>query len=120
MNLPQAALFMTFYENLKSYLYPDGNVTMIGYFGCAGFSASLAAGFTTPLDVIKTRLQTQNEESPIYKNKEFHVNQNEKGKPRYKNILETAKLIYVEDRYMGFYRGIIPRMMFFLPGSAVS
>ncbi|CAG9325765.1 unnamed protein product [Blepharisma stoltei] len=120
MNWPNAALFMTFYENLKSHFFSDGKVTMLGYFSCAGISSALAAGLTTPLDVIKTRLQTQNEESPLYKNKGFGMDKKDKRKLRYKSIYDTAKLIYLEDGALGFVKGIVPRMLFFLPGAAVS
>ena len=69
MNIPQAALFMTLYENFKSYYYSDGNVTMSGYFSCAGIAGAISSGITTPLDVVKTRLQTQTEESNFVENK---------------------------------------------------
>lgn len=58
MNLPVSALFMTLYENIKSQVFPSGNVSLLGYFSCAGVSASMTAGLTTPIDVIKTRIQT--------------------------------------------------------------
>mmetsp|Transcript_18903 Transcript_18903/g.18907 ORF Transcript_18903/g.18907 Transcript_18903/m.18907 type:complete len:241 (+) Transcript_18903:177-899(+) len=119
MNMPQAVLFMTFYENFKSQLYPDGNVSMYGFFTCAGVSAALAAGLTTPLDVIKTRLQTQRETCPSCGTK-FMQSQGNLSKPRYGNIQNAISLIYLEDGLRGFLRGMVPRMMFFLPGAAVS
>ena len=56
MNIPNAGLFMTLYENMKSLYFKNDNISLYGYLACAGLSSSIAAGMTTPLDVIKTRL----------------------------------------------------------------
>jgi solute carrier family 25 iron transporter 28/37 len=134
MNIPQAALFMTIYENLKSYLFPDGNVGIMGYFACAGIAGGLSAGITTPMDVVKTRLQTQTEESNIFskldhskikftgcKKPECKVNDTEACRePRYCSVKKTVRLILEEDGALAFYRGVLPRMLLFLPGAAVS
>lgn len=129
MNVPQAALFMTFYENFKSYLFKDGNVTMLGYFGCAGLAGAISSGLTTPMDVIKTRLQTQTEQSSVLYNDSLQkysrcvkpeCDENGCRKPRYCTIRGTIELIIKQDGYSAFFRGIIPRMMFVLPGAAVS
>lgn len=115
--MPQAMLFMTFYENLKSQIFGTSNITTTGYFCCAGISAALAAGLTTPMDVIKTRLQTQRETCPIYNKK---LQSYDMKNPRYASVKNAISLIYLEDGIYGFIRGMAPRMMFVLPGAAVS
>lgn len=123
MNIPQSALFMTFYENLKSILYPDGKVTMSGYFYCAGLAGSISAGLTTPFDVIKTRLQTQHEESKVLRNDGIW-NKGPKDKDgvgnRYVGVRSTFEYIWKNEGAAGFFRGLAPRMMIFLPGAAIS
>lgn len=132
MNIPQAALFMTIYENLKSHIFHDGNVSIFGYFTCAGFAGAFSAGITTPMDVIKTRMQTQNEKSLLFdhtngflkysgcQKPECQEEQKTCVKPRYCTIRGTVKVILEENGWSAFYRGFIPRMMFVLPGAAVS
>jgi solute carrier family 25 iron transporter 28/37 len=117
MNVPQSALFMTFYENLKSFLFPDGKVSMAGYFTCAGIAGSVSAGLTTPFDVIKTRLQTQHEESKLVMKEKTVETQ---GQAKYLGIRSTFKHIWQTEGLKGFYRGLVPRMMIFLPGAAIS
>lgn len=118
MNIPGSALFVTFNENMKSLIFGDKPISLTGYFICAGFSGSLSAFCTTPLDVVKTRLQTQNEKLVIAKlNKDSTVSYN---KIPYNSIRETFLQIFREDGIRGLWRGAIPRMMFFLPGAAVS
>jgi len=141
MNVPQAALFMTFYENLKSFIFPEGEVSMKGYFSCAGVSAGLSAVICNPLDMVKTRLQTQSEQGywmtgcekkakcPNNKCTDLECCGDKKyckksskncKKPRYCSVKGTVKVIYEEEGFKGFMRGAGPRMMLFLPGAAVS
>lgn len=61
------------------------------------FSAgALAAGLTNPLDVAKTRLQTQSD-TGIY----------------YRGMLDALRRIKQAEGWLGFTRGIVPRMIFF-------
>jgi hypothetical protein len=85
---------------------------------CAGLSGSLAAFCTTPLDVVKTRLQTQDEKLVISRlNNDNTVSYN---KIPYNSIRETVVQIFKEEGIRGLWRGAVPRMLFFLPGAAVS
>ena len=65
MNVPNAAVLVVTNDWLKSILNPSGNQNF-GAFLVSGFFAGALSGFVTcPLDVIKTRIQTQNVEGVI-------------------------------------------------------
>jgi len=70
------------------------------HFIAGGGAGMIAAGLTNPLDVAKTRLQTQGDMSVICKGK------------RYRGMLGTLRVIWIDEGIRGLTRGIIPRMMF--------
>ena len=117
MNIPFSGLLVTINENLKSYFLGEHYEGMLGYFVCAAIAGSVSAALTTPMDVIKTRMQTQQEASSI--------NTPKKGlkiinKLRYLSIKNTIHHIWSHEGLHGFTKGAVPRSLFFLPSSAVS
>lgn len=119
MNIPFHAVYFTAYETAKKYListrqYRNGNSLVHNNNEVGGFSASLhclagagagaaAAAATNPLDVVKTRLQTQGEV----------------GARRYMGMAHALKAIAVEEGTSGLMRGVRARMMFHAPAAAV-
>lgn len=68
---------------------------------CGSFAGAFAAGITTPLDVIKTRLMLRVDKNGY----------------EYKGFVDCAKRIYSEEqRIMIFYRGIVPRSLWIFAG----
>jgi hypothetical protein len=115
MNIPFAGLFVTFNENLKSKLLSPEDYSVAAYFACAAVSGSLAAVITTPFDVVKTRMQTQHEPSSLSKETKVPV-----LSTVYYTLRGTIGHIWAEEGLRGFAAGALPRMLYFLPGAAVS
>jgi len=77
----------------------------------AGFMSGLV---TCPLDVIKTKLQAQGSFS-----NHFHTGPNPPAAMLYKGFLGTAKTVLRQDGLVGFYRGLGPMLLGYLPTWAV-
>jgi hypothetical protein len=99
MNVPFAGFFVTFNENLKSLCLTQQSTSVCAYFACPEVSGSLAAILTTPFDVVKTRMQTQDTQSSLCKqrNKPW-------TRPVYCSIKATAKQILAEEGWV-YIRG---------------
>lgn len=67
-----------------------------------GTAGGLSAFLTTPMDVLKTRLQIQGS----------HI--------RYKGWFDAWHQIWRHEGVKGFFRGALPRVLWFVPASAVS
>ena len=69
---------------------------------CGGLAGSTAALFTTPFDVVKTRLQTQIPGSRIQL-----------------GVLDTLKEIGTREGLKGLYRGLSPRLVMYMTQGAL-
>ena len=58
-NAPYGAILVATNESVKKVANPDGQYSLPVYVASGAFSGSVAGLLTTPLDVVKTRLQTQ-------------------------------------------------------------
>ncbi|MCL4123598.1 UNVERIFIED_CONTAM: hypothetical protein GTU68_009197 [Idotea baltica] len=109
MNLPFHASHIVIYEKLSHMFNPsrDYNPKVHMFAGaCAG---AFAAGFTTPLDVCKTLLNTQ-EQSTLNKLKQTRVT----------GIVNAFRTIYAMQGLAGFTRGMQARILYQMPGTAIS
>jgi len=112
MNVPFMGLLVAANESLKLLLRlrqgrADATLSgASGYFACAGASGGFASALTSPLDVVKTRLQTSDMPAACSSGARAAVS--------------TAKAILAEEGIRGFFRGVAPRVMLAVPASAIS
>ena len=78
-------------------MFKKSEHNFLSHFGCAAMAGCAAVCAMNPLDVIKTKLQTQS----------WHLNS---SKVKYNSFLGTIKIIIKEEGYRGFYKGLLPRL----------
>uniref|UniRef100_A0ACD5TVC7 Uncharacterized protein n=1 Tax=Avena sativa TaxID=4498 RepID=A0ACD5TVC7_AVESA len=109
-DVPFAGLMVTFYEGLKdlteygkSKYFPDSDIQVSNSFEglvLGGLSGGFSAYLTTPLDVIKTRLQVQGSTT------------------RYDGWLDAIKKTWASEGASGLFKGSVPRIIWYIPASA--
>ncbi|KAI8018162.1 hypothetical protein LOK49_LG04G01847 [Camellia lanceoleosa] len=111
-DVPFAGLMVTFYEALKD-LTEYGKKKWIPSSGyhvnssiegllLGGLAGGFSAYLTTPLDVVKTRLQVQG------------------STLRYNGWIDAVRTIWMTEGIAGMFRGSIPRIMWYIPASALT
>lgn len=109
MECPFYAVLVAANESFKTHIQAEGRSALGWHFVTAGLSGILASAVTQPLDVIKTRLQTQ--EALLGNCTEGHV--------KYRGLIPTATSIWKEEGSRSFFRGTLPRMAFAAPSAAM-
>jgi len=105
MNIPYSGVYFASYEFFKRSLAPDRTHSNMVNCIAGGGAGILAAGLTNPLDVARTRLQTQ---SDVFN-----------GTRKYLNMHHAVKVVWREEGWRGFTPGIAPRMMFHSTSAAI-
>lgn len=108
---PYAMLYFMAYERFK-LIAAEGNVDKTAKLDtkaialCASGAGAFAGGLTTPLDVIKTRLQTQGD-----------IQERGRG---YQGTWHAAKVIAREEGLRAFWRGLSARVLWIAPNAAIT
>lgn len=106
MTVPFTAVQFATYEELKRLTNPTNSYSPLTHMLCGGVSGAVGAAITTPLDVCKTLLQTKGTSTdPAIRN--------------CKGMIDACKLIYRTIGLSGFSRGIVPRVLTFMPSNAL-
>ncbi|ORY15801.1 mitochondrial carrier domain-containing protein [Clohesyomyces aquaticus] len=106
MTVPFTALQFMAYESISKVINPTGRYDPYTHCTAGGLAGGLAAGFTTPLDVIKTLLQTRGSASDAEL-------RNVSG------LWQAAKIIKRREGYGGYFRGLKPRIITTMPSTAI-
>ena len=106
MTVPFTATQFMAYESLSRVMNPKKEYDPITHCVAGGLAGAFAAGITTPLDVIKTLLQTRglSQESEI---------RNVRG------LVNAAGIIKRQYGWGGFMRGWKPRIITTMPSTAI-
>ncbi|KAM0949515.1 putative mitochondrial carrier domain superfamily [Dioscorea sansibarensis] len=106
-NIPHSIIKFYTYESLKQWMLksgePDSNLSTWQTLVCGGLAGSTAALFTTPFDVVKTRLQTQPPGSLA----------------QYEGVLHALCEIARQEGMQGLYRGLTPRLAMYVSQGAI-
>ncbi|KAG6688614.1 hypothetical protein I3842_11G133700 [Carya illinoinensis] len=106
-NVPHSIIKFYTYESLKqvmlSSIQSTAPVSTLQTLVCGGLAGSTAALFTTPFDVVKTRLQTRIPGS---------MNQ-------YDSVFHTLREIGKNEGLRGLYRGLTPRLVMYMSQGAI-
>jgi len=122
MNIPYTGMLVAVNDALKAALHlgrgsSGASLTNAPwYFCCAGVSGAAAAALTSPLDVIKTRLQTQGLRPAVAAGAPMG-----RSALPYLGMLSTIRSIAQEEGGVrGFFRGVGPRVVLAAPSAAIS
>ncbi|CAL0313367.1 unnamed protein product [Lupinus luteus] len=97
-NVPHSIIKFYTYESLKQVMPSSIQHNTFQTLVCGGIAGSTAALFTTPFDVIKTRLQTQ---VPGSRN-------------QYDSVFHALYKINKSEGLKGLYRGLTPRLIMYM------
>ena len=106
MTVPLTALQFMAYESISKVINPSRNYDPLTHCVAGGLAGGFAAGLTTPLDTIKTLLQTRG-------------TANDPGVRSAKGLLVAASIIKQRYGYAGFFRGLRPRVITAMPSTAI-
>ena len=106
MTVPLTSLQFMAYESLSKLMNPSGGYDPTTHCIAGGLAGGFAAGVTTPLDVIKTLLQTRGTVTdPEIRNA--------------RGLWHSASLIKRRDGWLGFFKGLKPRIVTTMPSTAI-
>ncbi|BFZ56847.1 Fe(2+) transporter [Savitreella phatthalungensis] len=106
MTVPFQAIQFSTYESASKLVNPQKKYDPLAHMLAGGIAGASAAAATTPLDVIKTLLQTRGTVDD----------------PRIRNaggLVDAASIIYDRNGWKGFFAGIRPRVVAVIPANAI-
>ncbi|KAH8727118.1 mitochondrial carrier domain-containing protein [Phaeosphaeriaceae sp. PMI808] len=106
MTVPFTALQFMAYESISKVMNPTGRYDPYTHCFAGGIAGGFAAGLTTPLDVIKTLLQTRG-------------NATDAELRNVNGLWQAAKIIHQREGYRGYFRGLKPRIITTMPSTAI-
>jgi len=124
MNVPYALVMGTSNEAIRNALNPGEEYSLSTYIAAGAGSGMIAAAVTNPLDVVKTRLQTQhlrfaNLEDIVKAETSANQLPCPRQPIRYTGMLQAARTLLAEEGAAIFARGMQARMLIHAPSVAI-
>lgn len=105
MNVPFMAVQVALYETCKKLMGSEEDDGLLIQLTAGAVAGGTAAGVTNPLDVVKTRLQTEGVTSAT--------------KYRSSAVIPTLRQIVREEGKAALWRGLKPRILVHMPSAAI-
>lgn len=106
MTVPFTALQFLAYESISTSMNPSKKYDPVTHCAAGAVAGGFAAALTTPMDVVKTMLQTRGTASdPALRN----VN----------GFAEGIRLLHQREGFRGFFKGVKPRVITTMPSTAI-
>ncbi|UMM18104.1 hypothetical protein L5515_014327 [Caenorhabditis briggsae] len=116
MNVPFQAIHFMGYEFWQQVLNPEHKYDPKSHLIAGGLAGGLAAAVTTPMDCVKTVLNTQQAAEADPSNRRIFL----KARYRYRGISDAVRTIYSQRGMAGFSCGLQARVIFQVPATALS
>ncbi|XP_005355513.1 mitoferrin-1 isoform X2 [Microtus ochrogaster] len=110
MNIPFQSIHFITYEFLQEQVNPLRNYNPQSHIISGGLAGALAAAATTPLDVCKTLLNTQENMALSLAN----VN------GRLSGMANAFRMVYQLNGFTGYFKGLYARVIYQMPSTAIS
>lgn len=106
MTVPFTALQFLAYESISTVMNPSKTYDPLTHCSAGAVAGGFAAALTTPMDVVKTMLQTRGTAND----------------PELRNVnsfMQSARLLHRREGFMGFFKGVKPRVVTTMPSTAI-
>jgi hypothetical protein len=125
---PYSMFYFVSYEQLKDMwarrlaVMCHEDLPLYAVASSASLAGATAGALTCPLDIIKTRLQTQGDIARLSLGVGASpgANASASGAVLYKGTWHAAKTILIEEGMRGFLRGVSARVLWIMPGTAIT
>ena len=107
MTVPFTALQFLAYESISTAMNPTKAYDPLTHCAAGGVAGGFAAALTTPMDVVKTMLQTRGTATDTELR---NVN----------GFMEGSRLLYRREGFRGFFKGVRPRVVTTMPSTAAT
>jgi len=108
LNIPYQSLHFIVYEFTQDLVNHDREYRPMTHVFSGGVAGAVAAGLTTPFDVCKTLLNTQERSAVSQQGEQVH------------GIVPAARAIYRLRGFAGFFSGTTARVVFQIPSTAIA
>jgi solute carrier family 25 iron transporter 28/37 len=106
MTVPFTALQFLAYESISTAMNPTKTYDPLTHCAAGAVAGGFAAALTTPMDVVKTMLQTRGTATDAELR---NVN----------GFMEGSRLLYRREGFTGFFKGVRPRVVTTMPSTAI-